>query len=186
MRWTRGKNSLTIILNFIVLWGAQSSQNMSTWMTHGQGLEGTTCLFTSSNLGNSESWRAEYYCWLTTSLEHNKRVERSFNFSSCSCSILFHYAQKNSMMFGSCNCPNTSSTTSFVINWSTHHVFSLDPDTLSLTIYYWYVVILLCLVYCWAIVCAGLLKGRDMCHWMPCTAIAKPTNSSDPAVYAHS
>jgi len=82
-------------------------------MTHGQGLVDTTCLFTSSNLGNSESWRAEYYCWLTTSLEHDKRVERSFNFSSCSRSILFHYAQKNSMMFGSCNCLNTLSTTSF-------------------------------------------------------------------------
>ena len=26
-----------------------------------------------------------------------------------------------------------------IINRSTHHIFSLDPDTLSLTTYYWYV-----------------------------------------------
>jgi hypothetical protein len=30
-----------------------------------------------------------------------------------------------------------------VINRSTHHIFSLDPDTLSLTKYYWYVAILI-------------------------------------------
>ena len=30
-----------------------------------------------------------------------------------------------------------------VINCSTHHIFSLDPDTLSLTKYYWYVAILI-------------------------------------------
>ena len=30
-----------------------------------------------------------------------------------------------------------------VINNSTHYIFSLDPDTLSLTTYYWYVVILI-------------------------------------------
>jgi hypothetical protein len=30
-----------------------------------------------------------------------------------------------------------------VINRSTHHIFSLDPDTLSLTTYYWYVAILI-------------------------------------------
>jgi hypothetical protein len=29
-----------------------------------------------------------------------------------------------------------------VISQSTHHIFSLDPDTLSLTTYYWYVAIL--------------------------------------------
>lgn len=30
-----------------------------------------------------------------------------------------------------------------IINSSTHHIFSLDPDTLSLTEYYWYVAILI-------------------------------------------
>ena len=73
-----------------------------------------------------------------------------------------------------------------IINCSTHCVFLLDPDTLSLTTYYWYVVILLCLVYCRAIVHAGLSKRRGMWRWMCCAAIAKPTNSLDPAVYAHS
>jgi hypothetical protein len=35
-----------------------------------------------------------------------------------------------------------------VINRSTRSLFSLDADTLSLTTYYWYVVILLRLVHC--------------------------------------
>ena len=33
-----------------------------------------------------------------------------------------------------------------VINSSTHHIFSLDPDTLSLIEYYWYVAILIHLI----------------------------------------
>ena len=74
----------------------------------------------------------------------------------------------------------------FVINRSTHHVFSLDPDTLSLTTYYWYVVILLHPVYRRVIVRAGLSKGRDAWRRMRCAAIAKPTNSLDPAACARS
>ena len=74
----------------------------------------------------------------------------------------------------------------FVINRSTRHIFSLDPDTLSLTTYYWYVAILLHLVYRRAIVRAGLSKGRDAWRPMRCAATAKPTNFSDPVAYARS
>ena len=74
----------------------------------------------------------------------------------------------------------------FVIDYATHHGFSLDPDTLPLTTYYWYVAILLHLVYHRAIVHTGLSKGRDAWRRMRCAAIAKVTNSSDPAAYARS
>ena len=73
-----------------------------------------------------------------------------------------------------------------VINCSTHRVFSLNPDTLSLTTYCWYVMIPFCLVDHRATIHAGLSKGRDVWHRMCCTATVKPTNSSDLAVYAHS
>jgi hypothetical protein len=51
-----------------------------------------------------------------------------------------------------------------VINHSTHHIFSLDPDTLTLTEYYWYVVVFNpdSPDYRRVMVRAGLLKERDV------------------------
>jgi hypothetical protein len=50
----------------------------------------------------------------------------------------------------------------FVINRSTHNIFSLDPVTLSLITYSWYVAILVRLVYRRTkIVRVGLSKERD-------------------------
>ena len=55
-----------------------------------------------------------------------------------------------------------------VINRSTHHIFSLDPDTLLLTTYYWYVVILI-RQFIDELLFVQACRRREACH-ARCTA----------------
>lgn len=96
--------------------------------------------------GNFSHHILSFYFWCCR--DHTSHSKSS---SSEIIASLFHFmvTPKKPRRLTTTTVPTLHQWHLFVINCSTHNIFSLDPTTLSLTTYYWYITVLSRLVYRW-------------------------------------